>query len=153
MKVYTDPGNPQALKFIIASDIIGQKVNVIIVCRGDCYVTLKLKNNLPTVETGNNQFVDVKTAVRGLVQNPDDKWKKWIDWETSKIQPAVLELVVARDSKQGADYSGLLKELNQAEDVLKSHRHLSDSPSADIIDACVWSSLFPVFLNETTALE
>ncbi|KAL0105250.1 hypothetical protein PUN28_016717 [Cardiocondyla obscurior] len=145
MIISTNEGNPNALKLIIAAKLAQESVTVRILKPSDSTL-----GRLPTltVPSGLSLF-SISSALQFLLPVSKESellTDRWLEWEISQLQPAILSQVSTKTSKalQNSDLWSLLKDLNNE---LKNKEYLIEKCSnLSPADISIWVSLWSTIL-------
>ncbi|KAL6258659.1 hypothetical protein P5V15_010612 [Pogonomyrmex californicus] len=143
MIVTTNEGNPNALKLIFALHLAQKDFTVKIVKPSDVVL-----NRLPALTTPSGLYLfSVSAALRFLLSVPKELEvfnDRWLEWEISQLQPAILRYVSAKSSKtpQKSDLWFLIKDLNSE---LNNKKYLIEKCSnLSPADISIWVSLWSI---------
>ncbi|XP_061178088.1 methionine--tRNA ligase, cytoplasmic-like [Saccostrea echinata] len=151
MKLFTDQGNFKSLKVIAALELTGLRYTLEKCGHEDRVVPYLSNPSLPVLEVSPQRFLFSPNAATRYVLNKkseedDHNVDKWLEWESSQLQPYLVRYLVSvivhkkPDTESLNRIQQLLKFLN-AELKSKSLSKIKDS-AADLV---LWGSLFPVF--------
>ncbi|XP_067213985.1 methionine--tRNA ligase, cytoplasmic [Linepithema humile] len=145
MLISTNEGNPNTLKLIIAAKLAQESVDVKIVKPGDAALS-----RLPTLITSSGlSLFSISSALRFLLPVPKQLEvlnDRWLEWEISQLQPAILSNASERTSKitHKSDLWSLLKDLNRE---LKDKQYLiGEYSNLSPADISIWVSLWSTIL-------
>ncbi|XP_062603624.1 methionine--tRNA ligase, cytoplasmic-like isoform X3 [Saccostrea cucullata] len=151
MKLFTDQGNFKSLKVIAALELTGLPYTLEKCGHEDRVVPYLSSPSLPVLEVSLQRFLFSPNAATRYILNTkseedDYNVDKWLEWESSQLQPYLVRYLVSvivhkkPDTESLNRIQQLLKFLN-AELKSKSLTKIQDS-AADLV---LWGSLFPVF--------
>ncbi|XP_019636662.1 PREDICTED: methionine--tRNA ligase, cytoplasmic-like [Branchiostoma belcheri] len=149
MKLFTDPGNPHALKAVIASNIAGTVLQIQEVDR------TRWTGNLPILELPSGRAIfSANAACRYLLgnKNTDDiTVDEWLEWESSQLQPFLAPYIVAcvgQGKKDNALFAAMFPLLEHLDKALKDRQYIVGT-SVTAADIVLWSALFPLYGDST----
>ncbi|XP_064643497.1 methionine--tRNA ligase, cytoplasmic-like isoform X2 [Lineus longissimus] len=157
MKLYSNHGNLQALKILVASHVGSQSVDYTEVPHDAKVTSFLAKNRLPVLELcPKNVIFSSNSATRYLMKlsnkdSPSSEIDSWLEWESTKFQPVLVPYLITTigNGKLDSNQEGAVKKcLKHLELSLKKKDHFVDNQltSADIV---LWSSVYPLFCTKS----
>ncbi|XP_076293983.1 methionine--tRNA ligase, cytoplasmic-like [Lasioglossum baleicum] len=142
MIISTNEGNPNTLKLIIAAEIAKQSVTVKTVEPSASFL-----GRLPAIELScGSVLFSTSAAMQLLVLLPEESKivnNKWLEWDISQLQPAVVNY----GNAPNANKSGLWALLKQLDGALKDKKYLiQDKNDLSLADACIWVTIWSTVL-------
>lgn len=151
MKLYTDPGNFQAIKVLTVLKLSGVSVDKTDVKHGNKVVPYLKDSRLPALEVLPNKFLfSSNAAVSYLLskggQPVSDEDQQWLEWEATHLLPVAMPYLVATVGHGRAEKELLpllTPLLAEVEKKLKGQGHLvgTEPSAADIV---VFGTLYPL---------
>ncbi|KAL3859984.1 hypothetical protein ACJMK2_010161 [Sinanodonta woodiana] len=152
MKLYTDHGNFQTLKIIVASEISGVKLEIVHTKSDEKVVTYLSSCKLPALEVHPEKFLFSANAAARYLTNLS--WKEtdpsaldqWLEWESAVLLPIVFPYLVSligqgkTEEHQLTCIHGYLEHL----DTELNGRQAFCGDQVTVADIVLWSSLYPV---------
>ncbi|BFZ06408.1 hypothetical protein BsWGS_09447 [Bradybaena similaris] len=152
MKLYTDLGNFQTLKVLLAARLTGHSLQLVEVKKGDVVVPYFAKSKLPVLEVAEGRCLfSANTAAKYFYLKTnkvtdEDAENKLLDWEFTQLLPAVVTYLLGLSGHEKKTHtltdqlSNLLLEVDSK--LSKSKYLLGDHLT--VSDICIFSTLFPL---------
>ncbi|VEN61377.1 unnamed protein product [Callosobruchus maculatus] len=150
--IYTNENNPATLKLLVSKNVAEIPVNLKILDFNDR--SIPQPRRLPCVEEEENLTLFLPNSAvcyfNPVTKNVSEVLD-WLEWEARNLCPC-LAYLCGSSVKNPSLRNTLLTYLDKLESSLKDRLYLVDNTltNADIV---VWSTLYPLYLNEATRKE
>lgn len=157
-KLYTDVGNPQTLKLVIAARLSNKDLQIIFT--DDEVVPYLTRKQLPALQLIKTDFLFSTNAAARFLLSADvgdtiveTQIDTWLEWESTKLQILTNNMLVlssgtGKEEKSTclSDLKTLLKYIDNKLDENDNTLVKGQITTADVI---VWSTLYPILGNKT----
>ncbi|XP_014259531.1 methionine--tRNA ligase, cytoplasmic isoform X2 [Cimex lectularius] len=144
MKLYSNPGNPHALKILACANLAGQEVEVELVPITD--KRFQCPKKLPVLELPSGYSIFSSNVACSYLFRPPKKLEvattEWLTWDTVKLQPLIPFIGTKTEPTDKIEF--VLTELNNTLNI-KQYLVSDQLTSADI---CVCFTLYPLLFDE-----
>lgn len=152
MKLYTDTGNFQTLKILVAAEVGGVKLEIVTVKSDEKVVPYLSNNKLPVLEVAPQKFIFTTNAAsrfllcQSQTEDNESLVDQWLDWESACLFPTVFLYLHSSIGHSKVDDSLLQATrnfLSHLDKELNGKQNLCAEQVATA-DIAVWATLYPL---------
>lgn len=152
MKLYTDPGNFQTLKVLVAAEVGGVKLEIVTVKSDEKVVPYLSNNKLPVLEVAPQRFIFTTNAAsrfllcQSQTEDNESLVDQWLDWESACLFPTVflyLHSCIGHSKVDDSLLQGTRNFLSHLDKELNGKQNLCGELETTA-DIAIWATLYPV---------
>ncbi|KAJ8868959.1 hypothetical protein PR048_030500 [Dryococelus australis] len=148
MKLFSNEGNPAALKILVAGSFSGRTVPFELVTTDDARFQAPCR--LPVLELDSGGFLFSSNASARLLWPPsvdcEVEIDQWLEWESTQLQPTLVNALNMGNKVDAGIRNMLSTCLKRLESALNSRDFLVGGVLS-VADVVVWPTLYPVAME------